>query len=109
MTRTTTCAEPMSAEPRSVQPCCAASNTGHSDWAKRLNMSSNGPFHTPHPIPVQDADCPACSEFGKPDALFLFTGRSLDWAYGQYAPLRRREASWASMGPGDDAPRTTAG
>jgi hypothetical protein len=37
-----------------------------------------GPFHTPHKIGTEDPECPACRAFGKPDALLLFTGRSLD-------------------------------
>jgi hypothetical protein len=46
-------------------------------------MSANtsqqyGPFHTPHPIAGEDQACPACQAFGQPDALYLFTGRSLD-------------------------------
>jgi len=42
------------------------------------NTQQYGPFHTTHGLDTEDPACPACQAFGKPDALFLFTGRSLD-------------------------------
>src|SRR5690242_10754376 len=49
-----------------------------STLAKAVGQPHYGPFHTSHKITVEDRTCPACQAFGKPDALFLFTGRSLE-------------------------------